>query len=119
MGHYMQSLDHAKFGSKGKAKSLNENKINRPYVIACIPAYNESENISNIVHKAKKYVDQVIVYDDGSVDGTYELATSAGATVIRNPRNNGYGTAIKELFMVARQKDADVMITIDSDGQHD
>jgi len=39
-------------------------------VLVCVPAYNESKNISNIVNKCKKYADEVIVYDDGSTDDT-------------------------------------------------
>jgi glycosyltransferase involved in cell wall biosynthesis len=59
------------------------------------------------------------VYDDGSTDNTYEAATSAGATVIRNPENKGYGVAIRSLFQAAKEQDADIMVTLDSDGQHD
>lgn len=59
------------------------------------------------------------MYDDGSTDDTYQVATSAGATVIRNPKNNGYGVAIRSLFQAAKEKNADIMITLDSDGQHD
>ena len=59
------------------------------------------------------------MYDDGSTDDTYQVATSAGATVIRNPKNNGYGVAIRSLFQAEKEKNADIMITLDSDGQHD
>jgi glycosyltransferase involved in cell wall biosynthesis len=100
-------------------KLTGTNFSNNAYVVACIPAYNESKTISAIVHTTKKYVSEVIVYDDGSVDNTSELAKSAGATVIRSPFNRGYGVAIKSLFQAAREKNADVMITLDSDGQHD
>jgi glycosyltransferase involved in cell wall biosynthesis len=86
--------------------------------IICIPAFNEAKNISNIVQKSKKYADEVIVYDDGSKDDTYEVAESAGASVIRNQENKGYGVAIRSLFQAAKQQDADIMITIDADGQH-
>ena len=51
-------------------------------------------------------------------DNTYEAATSAGAIVIRNPENKGYGVAIRSLFQAAKEKDADIMVTLDSDGQH-
>ena len=63
--------------------------------------------------------DEVIVYDDGSTDNTYDIAKAAGAdNVIRSPVNNGYGVAIRTLFQAARERNADVMVTIDSDGQH-
>jgi glycosyltransferase involved in cell wall biosynthesis len=87
-------------------------------ILVCVPAYNESRNITEIINKAKKYADGVIVYDDGSTDDTYELAVSAGAKVIKSPKNNGYGKAIRALFQAAKEQDADVMVTLDSDGQH-
>jgi glycosyltransferase involved in cell wall biosynthesis len=91
----------------------------KPKILICIPAFNEANSIFNIITKSKKYGDEVIVYDDGSNDGTSEVAASAGAIVIRNPQNKGYGMAIRSLFQVAKEKDADIMVTLDSDGQHD
>ena len=87
-------------------------------ILVCIPAFNEAGTIAEIIRKSRKYADDIIVYDDGSTDNTYEAATSAGAIVIRNPENKGYGVAIRSLFQAAKEKDADIMVTIDSDGQH-
>jgi glycosyltransferase involved in cell wall biosynthesis len=88
-------------------------------ILVCIPAFNEAKAVSQVIMKAKKYAEGIIVYDDGSTDDTFEVAKSAGATVIRNPKNNGYGVAIRSLFQAAREQNADIMITLDSDGQHD
>ena len=88
-------------------------------IIACIPAYNEEKTIASVVLKAMKYVDKVIVCDDGSNDMTGEIAERLGAIVIRHERNLGKGAAIRSLFMKAREMNADVMITLDADGQHD
>jgi glycosyltransferase involved in cell wall biosynthesis len=89
-------------------------------IIICIPAYNESKNIANVVQKARNYATEVIVCDDGSFDNTGQVARAAGATtVIRHPVNRGYGAAISALFQITKEKNADVMITLDSDGQHD
>jgi glycosyltransferase involved in cell wall biosynthesis len=89
-------------------------------VSVCIPAYNEAQSIREIIIKAKKYASEIIVYDDGSTDNTYEIANDAGAdVVIRDCANRGYGAAIKALFLAAKERDADVMVTLDSDGQHD
>jgi glycosyltransferase involved in cell wall biosynthesis len=94
------------------------NSNNEKRILVCIPAFNEVENIAEIVMESKKYGTGVIVYDDGSTDATAEVAGSAGATVIRNPQNKGYGVAIRSLFQAAKQQDADIMVTLDSDGQH-
>lgn len=88
-------------------------------ILICIPAYNEAKSIGEIVKKAKLYATEVIVCDDGSDDDTYNVAKAAGAIVIRHPVNKGYGAAIKTLFYTARERNADVMVTLDSDGQHD
>lgn len=92
---------------------------NSPRVLVCVPAYNESKNIANIVQKAKIYATEVVVCDDGSTDNTAQIARSVGATVIRHPINRGYGAAITTLFQITKEKSPDVMITLDSDGQHD
>lgn len=67
---------------------------------------------------SQKYVDRVVVVDDGSFDATAELATSAGAHVVRREWNAGYGAALRTCFETAREMGADRMVIIDSDGQH-
>ena len=89
------------------------------YIIVCMPAFNEEKNIADVIKNAKKYVNEVIVYDDGSTDRTSEIAIENGAVVIRNPENKGYGKALSELFKYSLQKNVDIMLTLDSDGQHD
>jgi glycosyltransferase involved in cell wall biosynthesis len=96
----------------------NERSIHDFRIIVCIPAFNEAKNIGPIVNNAKQYATEVIVCDDGSADGTYDAAKAAGALVIRHPVNRGYGAAIKTLFRTANERHADVMVTLDSDGQH-
>ena len=98
--------------------SSSENSTRVAQVLVCIPAYNEATSIADIIKRAAKYASEIIVYDDGSVDNTQEVASAAGATVIRNPKNKGYGVAISTLVAAARKRDADIMVTLDSDGQH-
>lgn len=86
--------------------------------IVCIPAYNEESNIGNLINSAKKYVDSVIVCDDCSTDNTVEIAKKAGAIVISHKTNKGYGASIISLFDYARKNNAELMITLDGDGQH-
>lgn len=95
-----------------------EDSKRRIRIIVCIPAYNEATSIADIIKRAANYAYETIVYDDGSVDNTSEVARAAGATVIRNPKNKGYGAAIWTLMGAAIKSDADIMVTLDSDGQH-
>jgi len=86
-------------------------------IVACIPAYNEEKSIGLIVRKTLFHVDKVIVCDDGSIDNTAMEAKSSGAYVIKHDKNKGKGAALKTLFQYVLQKDADVIVTIDGDGQ--
>ena len=91
----------------------------RPLVVAAIPAFNVEKTIARLVLEAQKFVDVVLVCDDGSTDCTAEIAERMGADVIRHDKNFGYGAAIKTLFTTARELNADVLVTLDGDGQHD
>lgn len=86
--------------------------------LACIPAYNEASTIQDLVKKSLLHVDKVVVCDDGSTDDTANIARQAGATVITHDKNQGYGAAIATLFDYARKQNAQMMITLDGDGQH-
>ena len=92
--------------------------MKQPFIVALIPAYNEERTIAKIVLKTKKYVDKVIVCDDGSTDMTGEIAKALGVEVIRHERNMGYGAALISLFKRARELNPDVIVTLDADGQH-
>jgi len=85
--------------------------------IACIPAYNEEQHIQEVIKKSLPHVDKVVVCDDGSTDNTAKIAKDAGAIVI-SQKNQGYGASIATLFNYARKENAQIMITLDGDGQH-
>ncbi|RNJ77376.1 MAG: glycosyltransferase [Nitrosopumilus sp. H13] len=87
------------------------------FKIACIPAYNEQAMISDIIIRCKRFVDEVVVCDDGSTDDTAKKAGEAGATVLSHKKNVGKGGAMKTLFDYVKESDADVIVTIDGDGQ--
>lgn len=87
-------------------------------VIAIIPAFNEEDNIVNIINSVKKFVNTVIVIDDGSIDNTYHRAVPTGAKVIRNLQNRGKGFALKRGFQECIRYNPDIVVTIDADGQH-
>ena len=86
--------------------------------IVCIPAYNEEIKINDVVKKSLPYADKVIVCDDGSTDDTAALAKKAGAVVISHEKNQGYGATISTLFDYCRKNNAEIMVTLDGDGQH-
>jgi len=85
--------------------------------LACIPAYNEGRVISDLIKRIMSFVDIVVVCDDGSNDNTSIEAKNAGADVIKHEKNLGKGAALKSLFNYAKKTDADIIITIDGDGQ--
>ena len=91
----------------------------RPYIVAGMPMYNEEETIGTVVTRTLRHVDAVICVDDGSSDASARIAEACGATVIRHRVNRGYGGALKTLFLHARELDADALVVLDSDGQHE
>jgi glycosyltransferase involved in cell wall biosynthesis len=91
----------------------------KPFVVVGIPAFNEENSIARVVLEAQKFADVVVVCDDGSEDLTGKIAKHLGADVVKHERNLGYGAAVKSLFKRAREFGADVLVTLDADGQHD
>ncbi|ODS37358.1 MAG: hypothetical protein A7315_13570 [Candidatus Altiarchaeales archaeon WOR_SM1_79] len=87
-------------------------------IIAAIPAHNEEATIGSVVLRAKKYVDKVIVVDDGSRDDTAEIAELAGAEVVMHKKNKGKGAALKSGFKKAKEFNPDFVVCLDSDAQH-
>jgi glycosyltransferase involved in cell wall biosynthesis len=82
-----------------------------------IPAYNEEKTISWVAEESKRF-GKVIVVDDCSRDDTAMLAKKAGALVIRHERNQGLGSSLRTGFRKVLAMKADIIITIDGDGQH-
>jgi len=87
--------------------------------IAAIPCHDEGLAIGSVVLKARKYVDCVLVVDDGSTDDTVEVSEEAGAAVVSHGVNKGYGAAIRSCFNYVKENNFDVMVILDGDGQHD
>lgn len=87
-------------------------------ICAILPSYNEEKNIPGVIKGVLKNNIDVVVVDDGSVDGTSELAKRNGAVVIRHDRKKGKGTSLKDGLTWATSNAYDYIITIDSDGQH-
>jgi len=87
--------------------------------LVCIPAFNEEKTIGKVVEKCLQYADKVIVCNDGSTDNTENKAKEKGAIIINHKKNLGYGAALISLFEKARKENAEIIITLDGDGQHD
>ena len=87
-------------------------------IVAAIPAYNEEKTIAKVVVHAMKYVDKVVVVDDGSTDDTATIAEHLGAHLVRHDGNLGYGAAIRSCFSIARDLNSDALVILDADGQH-
>jgi polyprenyl-phospho-N-acetylgalactosaminyl synthase len=84
-----------------------------------IPAYNEGAVIGEVVADVRSVFDHVVCVDDGSRDGTGEIARRAGAHLVRHPINLGQGAAIQTGVEYARsQPGAQIFATFDADGQH-
>ena len=88
-------------------------------IVAGLPMYNEEETIGTVITNVLEHVDEVICVDDGSSDSSARIAEACGAIVHRHRVNRGYGGALKSLFAKAKEMDADCLIVLDSDGQHD
>jgi glycosyltransferase involved in cell wall biosynthesis len=88
--------------------------------LIAIPARNEAATVGQVVRSVRAAMPacDVLVIDDGSTDGTYGLAESSGATVLRHTTNLGYGRTLNTAIQYARQHDYTVLITFDADGQH-
>lgn len=87
--------------------------------VAVIPAYNEAGTIHTVAAHTLKYLDRVVVVDDGSCDQTVECLRELPVTVIRHPRNLGKAAALWRGMQYAMTQDATAVITLDGDGQHD
>jgi UDP-N-acetylglucosamine---dolichyl-phosphate N-acetylglucosaminyltransferase len=88
-------------------------------VYALIPAYNEEKTIADVLKSTMPHVDAIIVVNDGSSDRTAQIAQTHGAHVVSHVINRGLGAAIGTGFAAAQKLGADIVVTLDADGQHD
>ena len=87
-----------------------------------IPAYNEAENIGVVLDQMPAEVcgvrTEVLVVDDGSRDGTGDVAAEHGALVARHVTNRGGGAALRTGYRLMVESGAEIVVTLDADGQH-
>src|SRR5260221_7365161 len=87
--------------------------------VALIPAYQAEETVGEVARGARRFVDRVLVVDDGSTDRTGERAAGAGAEVLRLPENSGKGSAVRAGLERILASDATHVVFLDADGEHD
>jgi Glycosyl transferase family 2 len=91
-------------------------------VAILVPAYNEAESIGYVLDRMPAEVcgmpTAVLVVDDGSRDGTGDVAAEHGAIVARHVINRGGGAALRTGYRLMVESGAEVVVTLDADGQH-
>ena len=86
--------------------------------VAVVPAFNEAGTIVRVIEGLRGAVDHVLVVDDGSTDGTAEVARRAGAEVMVHETNRGKGQAIRSALVALRGRDFTHALMLDGDMQH-
>lgn len=80
-----------------------------------IPAYNEGKNIGDVIKRVPSFVDEMIVIDDGSTDGTSEAVSKHPVKLIRHEKNFGKGKALRT---GSKSAEGQIFVFMDADGQH-
>lgn len=85
-----------------------------------LPAYNEATALPEVIESIRQAgFEQILIVDDGSKDGTNEVAMSLAVNSVQHPINLGAGAAVQTAIELARSKDWSYLIFMDADGQHD
>ena len=92
-----------------------------PRVLVIIPAHDEQDSLPVTLAEVREKAPgvDVLVVDDGSLDGTARAARAAGVKILRHPVNLGVGGALQTGFRWACERDYDIGVQLDADGQHD
>jgi glycosyltransferase involved in cell wall biosynthesis len=87
--------------------------------VALIPVLNCATHLGKVVEGTRAHVPDVLVIDDGSTDGSAEIARAAGARVVVHPHNLGKGPAVRSGLAVLLGEPFTHVVMLDGDGQHD
>lgn len=100
-------------------------------VLTAIPVYNEERHLEGVLCQVQRWSPHILVVNDGSTDRTAELLSRFAVpslpvpgerphiVVITHPHNRGYGAALISAFAYMLEDDADILVTMDCDGQHE
>ena len=112
----LEGLAWEEFRSAGLPKLF----VNKVAIV--VPAYNEADNVASVIKlippQACGIDTAVLVVDDGSRDGTADVAAGAGAVVARHVINRGGGAALRTGYRLMSESGAKIVVTLDADGQH-
>jgi hypothetical protein len=99
-----------------------EERLQGAGILVAMPALNEADNIAAVLARMPDqiagYPVRVVVIDDGSDDDTARVVEAAGHAVVSNPMRRGQGAALRLAYDIARRVGAEIVVTLDSDGQH-
>ena len=95
--------------------------MHRDKILVIVPSYSEEKNILRVIAGLKKHVPDldILIIDDGSRDGTQEIAHRCGIMTLKHPFNMGYGVTIQTGYKYAVKYGYDIVVQFDGDGQHD
>ena len=128
--HYKTTLDRyrhqfdllVRYLGREKAKPLVENNRFDCQIAVIMPAYNEQENLAEVLKAMPSEIDGmkvgVLVVDDGSSDETAKLVQQEGFLVVKNGVRRGGGAALRLGYDIAKDLGAEIAVTMDADGQH-
>lgn len=109
--------------SEGTNLSHRDPLLDSRRIVVVMPAHNEQAVIGKVLSRLAAHIDDMkvvpLVVDDGSTDSTADVARASGALVVRHLTNLGVGAATITGLRAAKELEADIIVTMDSDGQHD
>ena len=92
--------------------------LNSVNTLIVVPALNEESSLASVIAEIKSCGYEVLVINDGSTDGTADVARASGARLLDLPINLGVGGALRAGFKYACERNFQAVVQVDADGQH-